>query len=87
MFEAVGPDEAMFLGLGNNYIETGDLVCIFYGSKVPIVIRECASHIDPLERSYKVICQGYLDGWMFGDYALESWWEEFERSPDSFVLV
>jgi hypothetical protein len=86
MFEAA-VDGFLCLGLGNLFIQSGDVVCILYGAKVPMVIREFGSHTDPAKRRYKVICQCYLDGWMYGDSPEESWWGDFEQRPVMFTLI
>jgi hypothetical protein len=72
-------------GLGFFYILPGDVVCILYGSSVPFVLRPVESKTG--EKLYKAVGQCYLDGWMYGDYSLPKWWEEFETAPDEFTLV
>lgn len=86
MFVAIGANK-VYLGLGNRFLQSDDLVCIFYGSQIPVVTRRHSSQLDPTKDQYKVICQCYLDGWICGSFPLDSWWEEFEQRPDTFVLV
>jgi hypothetical protein len=50
--------------------QAGDLVCIFYGSSVPCLIREHGMSFKRDQREYKFVAQCYLDGWMYGQNEL-----------------
>lgn len=61
IFLCQGRDEqVMDLGLAPRAIQTGDLVCLLKGSKVPCLLRKNG-------RTYKIVGQCYLDEWMNGD--------------------
>ncbi|KAE9371823.1 HET-domain-containing protein [Stipitochalara longipes BDJ] len=77
--------EGLTFGLGFFYVLPGDVVCVLYGSSVPFVLRPVGSKTG--EKLYKAVGQCYLDGWMYGDYPLPKWWEDFETTPDEFTLV
>ena len=85
LFEADGIGGRAF-GLCDQYFERGDVVCILHGSAVPVVLREVPEDMST-DGSWIVVGQCYLDGWMYGDYPLPEFWDEFENSPRTFVLV
>jgi hypothetical protein len=74
----------LVLGLSNLYVQPGDLVCILYGSKVPVILRPVR---ESAGAACKVICQCYVDGWMWGDYPDDEWWQKFLEHPQSWTLV
>lgn len=82
-------------GLVSCVAEIGDQIAILHGSKAPVVLRKV---VGDKENEYKVICQCYLNGWMYGQSPREmygkdasthphphgKWWDE---EPDEFLLV
>jgi hypothetical protein len=74
------------LGLAPLSIREGDLICILYGSKTPCVLRPLEEQKKVGKEEYQVVCQCYLNGWMYGENPGSEvpWWEE---EPQEFVLV
>ena len=48
-----------YLGLGPTNAQKGDLVCIFYGCSVPVIIRKYGQH-------YRFVGESYIHGLMDG---------------------
>jgi hypothetical protein len=57
--------EQLVVGLSNRFVRASDPVCILYGSKVPVILRRVSESVGA---GYKVICQCYVDRWIWGDY-------------------
>ena len=67
--------EGQGFGLVPKTAKSGDVSCVFHGSKVPIVLRR-------LGRCYRVVGQCYWHDWMYGENVHWS-----EREGDLFKLV
>lgn len=52
--------EKGLLGQAPEKAKKGDLVCVFYGSKVPFVIL-------PVKNEYEIVGECYVDGYMRGE--------------------
>lgn len=85
LFKADGISVTTF-GLGDPYFQSDDVVCILYGSAVPVVLREDVGNTEEKCR-WIVVGQCYLDGWMYGEYPLAEFWDAFENRPETFLLV
>lgn len=58
-----------YLGLGSRYLHRGDDVVIFDGGTTPFVLRGLGSDGSGGEKSWLLVGDCYLDGWMDGRYA------------------
>jgi hypothetical protein len=57
------------IGLGPKNMQIGDLVCLFYGCRLPIVLREMS--VENGRSLYSFVGPAYVDGAMSGEYAGE----------------
>lgn len=48
-----------YLGIAHNSVQQGDLLCIFMGGRMPVVLR-------PVGETYLFICESYVHGLMLG---------------------
>jgi hypothetical protein len=64
------------LGLAHETVCKGDLICIVYGSKVPLILRRVT------DGQYRLVGQCYLEGYMRGEAVT---WNE--READDFILI
>lgn len=65
-----------YIGLGPEYCQVGDQVCVLYGGQVLYILRECGSH------EFKFVGECYLHGMMDGEALQHKHFSERE-----FVLV
>jgi hypothetical protein len=56
-----------YMGLGPNTLQSGDIVCIPYGCKVPHVVRVVPETNLPEEKSYRLVGECYVHGIMDGE--------------------
>ncbi|TGO29517.1 hypothetical protein BPAE_0014g00680 [Botrytis paeoniae] len=57
-----------YLGMGQEGMEVGDEVCLFYGGQTPYIIREVAKGFNQTsEHEYVLLGDCYVDGWMDGE--------------------
>jgi len=61
--------ESGHLGLGSDDIQQGDLVCVLYGCRLPVILRNITDGEGPSE--YKFHGPAYLDGIMRGETQIE----------------
>lgn len=48
------------VGIGPANARSGDIVCLFFGVAVPVVLRRCGEH-------YRLINECFIDGVMYGE--------------------
>ncbi|KAI9704631.1 MAG: hypothetical protein M1820_005379 [Bogoriella megaspora] len=71
-------------GLSPDDAEPGDMVCIFYGCSVPVVVRKHDDHSSVA--SYQLVGECYVHGRMDGEALLAINVEELRSSTREFVL-
>ncbi len=59
------------IGVGADDIAAGDLVCVLYGCRLPVVLRAVPGASEGVGRRYTFHCPAYLDGIMGGEPGLE----------------
>lgn len=68
-------------GLGAQGMQTGDIVCILFGSKVPLLLRRCGE-------SWRFVGTGYMDCLMSGEYVKQLQRDDrLEKKTEWFHIV
>jgi hypothetical protein len=78
------------LGLAPDTAKVGDIVCVFYGCSVPVIIREIKDRDrerrDMNKQEYQFIGEGYLHGMMDGEAVSGARRAELKDKEEDFIL-